>query len=68
MRTVNFVLICFLVQGAEPQAKPTSEPTTKPTVQTSVPRDSSKSRNLRQRADEAYRYNTNDDLKHSIEQ
>ena len=60
MIRIIFVLCYFQIEGAETEVPPT--------VQTSVPRDGSKSRNSRQRADEAYRYNADDDLNHSIEE
>ena len=70
---MKIVIFLFLLgEGAQPvgpksDASPTKAPTQEP-PQSSVIRNSTKSRSPKQRADEAFRYNSADDIVHSIEE
>ena len=66
---MKIVLLVFLLsEAAKPAPETTTESTTQPNTTPSVARDRTKSRNSKQRADEAWRYSAQEDISHSIQE
>ena len=66
---MKIVLFVFLLsEAAKPASETATDSTAKPNSMPSVARNRTKSRNSKQRADEAWRYGAQEDMAHSIQE